>query len=103
MRLSTPLRRNFHKNRENRLKKIADEEKVKKRHRISKGITQCVHRGMYLNCLYLFVKLLYVLQVLGQFLILNSFLSTSYTMWGFGILNDLMHGREWEESGHFPR
>lgn len=32
-----------------------------------------------------------------------SFLSTNYTMWGFGILNDLMHGREWEESGHFPR
>ncbi|KAJ1362745.1 hypothetical protein KIN20_022410 [Parelaphostrongylus tenuis] len=58
---------------------------------------------MYLNTLYLFVKILYLVQVLCQFLILNSFLSTSYTMWGFGILNDLLHGREWEESGHFPR
>lgn len=28
----------------------------------------------------------------------------NYTNWiKFKVLNDLMNGREWEESGHFPR
>ncbi|KAE9419475.1 hypothetical protein Angca_006650 [Angiostrongylus cantonensis] len=82
---------------------IHDSLRVQRRISQFNGLTQCVHRGMYLNTLYLFVKVLYLVQVLCQFLILNSFLSTNYTMWGFGILNDLLHGREWEESGHFPR
>ncbi|CAI4229945.1 unnamed protein product [Auanema sp. JU1783] len=62
-----------------------------------------VHKGAFLTSLYLFVKVLYLIQVAMQFIILNNFLSTSYTFWGFGILSDLMHGREWQESGHFPR
>lgn len=61
------------------------------------------HYGSYVTGLYLFVKLLYFIQVICQFLILNSFLGTNYTFWGFEILRDLAYGREWEESGHFPR
>ena len=60
-------------------------------------------RGTYLNCLYLLVKLLYLLQVAAQFVLLNNFLGTSYTFWGFEILRDLSQGLEWHESGHFPR
>ncbi|GMT02130.1 hypothetical protein PENTCL1PPCAC_24304, partial [Pristionchus entomophagus] len=29
--------------------------------------------------------------------------STQYTFWGIGILRDIFAGREWKESGHFPR
>lgn len=61
------------------------------------------HYGSYVTGLYLFVKFLYFIQVICQFLILNSFLGTNYTFWGFEILRDLAYGREWEESGHFPR
>ena len=75
------------------------------------------HHGAYLTTLYLFVKALYLVQVFCQFIILNkylegwkprkqeffSFLSTSSVFWGFGIMRDLFAGREWEESGHFPR
>jgi hypothetical protein len=61
------------------------------------------HYGSYITGLYLVVKLLYLLQVISQFFILNSFLGTSYTFWGFEILRDLAYGREWQESGHFPR
>lgn len=43
------------------------------------------------------------MQVFLQFYILNSFLGTNYTFWGFEILRDLAYGREWQESGHFPR
>ena len=60
-------------------------------------------RGIFLTTLYLFTKLLYVLNVVLQFFILNAFLGPQYTFWGFGILQDLINGREWTESGHFPR
>lgn len=60
-------------------------------------------KGIYLTALYLFTKLLYVGNVVLQFVILNAFLGPQYTFWGFGILNDIFNGREWQESGHFPR
>ncbi|KAH7728080.1 inx-13 [Aphelenchoides avenae] len=60
-------------------------------------------KGVYLTALYLFTKLLYVGNVVLQFIILNAFLGPQYTFWGFGILNDIFNGREWQESGHFPR
>jgi hypothetical protein len=60
-------------------------------------------KGVYLTGLYLFTKLLYVLNVVAQFVILNAFLGPQYTFWGLGILQDLIAGRAWEESGHFPR
>ncbi|KAK0425045.1 hypothetical protein QR680_009002 [Steinernema hermaphroditum] len=62
-----------------------------------------LRQGKYLNLLYLVVKCAYFLQVLVQFVILNNFLGTNYTFWGFEILRDLANGREWQESGHFPR
>ncbi len=59
--------------------------------------------AFFLSGLYIFTKLLYVVNVLAQFVILNAFLSPKYTFWGYGILNDIVNGREWQESGHFPR
>lgn len=47
--------------------------------------------------------MLYVGNVLLQFFILNVFLGPQYTFWGVGILSDIWNGREWSESGHFPR
>ncbi|MCP9263136.1 Innexin [Dirofilaria immitis] len=59
--------------------------------------------GIYLIVLYLFTKVLYVINVILQFVILNAFLGPQYTFWGAGILSDIWHGKEWSESGHFPR
>uniref|UniRef100_F1L806 Innexin n=1 Tax=Ascaris suum TaxID=6253 RepID=F1L806_ASCSU len=59
--------------------------------------------GIYLIGLYLFTKLLYVVNVVMQFVILNAFLGPQYTFWGAGILADIWNGKEWNESGHFPR
>lgn len=58
-----------------------------------------LRRGSYLNLLYILVKFVYLVQVLTQFVILNRFLGTAYTFWGFDILRDLAYGREWQESG----
>ncbi|VDN52741.1 unnamed protein product [Dracunculus medinensis] len=43
------------------------------------------------------------MNIIVQFLILNHFLGTKYTLWGIGVLNDLLQGHKWTESGHFPR
>lgn len=63
----------------------------------------CKTHGIFLTVLYLFTKLLYIANVALQFVILNAFLGPQYTFWGAGILSDLWNGREWNESGHFPR
>lgn len=71
--------------------------------RFAKYTSSFTYGGSYLSLLYLFVKFLYLVQIIFQFVILNNFLGTSYTFWGIGILSDILNGREWEESGHFPR
>ncbi|VDD94954.1 unnamed protein product [Enterobius vermicularis] len=59
--------------------------------------------GRYVTLLYLFVKIGFVINVILQFVLLDRFLGPQYTLWGIGIVNDLVHGRHWKESGHFPR
>ncbi|VDP04515.1 unnamed protein product [Soboliphyme baturini] len=58
---------------------------------------------MYLTFLHIVVKILYTVNVIGQFFLLNACLSSGYHLWGLQVLNDLIHGREWEETGYFPR
>ncbi|GMT28902.1 hypothetical protein PFISCL1PPCAC_20199, partial [Pristionchus fissidentatus] len=57
----------------------------------------------YLSNVYLTMKILEVVNVLGQLLLINLWLGTDYTFWGFGILRDMLSGRQWQHSGHFPR
>ncbi|CAJ0947169.1 unnamed protein product, partial [Mesorhabditis belari] len=59
--------------------------------------------GSFVAMLYLFVKFLYVCNIFGQFYLLNTFLGSDYHFWGFQTFLDLMSGREWLESGVFPR
>ncbi|TMS36464.1 hypothetical protein L596_003617 [Steinernema carpocapsae] len=59
--------------------------------------------GSYVTCLYVFIKLLYLFNVVGQIFLLNTFLGTDNLFYGFHILKDLLNGREWEVSGNFPR
>ena len=59
--------------------------------------------GTYLTGLYMFIKLLYIANGIGQFFMLSTFLGVNY--WNFGI--DAMsvlfkHGR-WEDHYTFPR
>lgn len=58
---------------------------------------------VYVTQLYIFCKMLNLLNICIQFVLLNRFLGPQYRFWGFGILSDLLHGRQWYESGHFPR
>uniref|UniRef100_A0A0N5BI66 Innexin n=1 Tax=Strongyloides papillosus TaxID=174720 RepID=A0A0N5BI66_STREA len=59
--------------------------------------------GRYMATLYLFVKFLYLLNILGQFMLLNSFLGDYYSMWGWKAIQFLWFGKEWHTSHVFPR
>ncbi|VDN29564.1 unnamed protein product [Cylicostephanus goldi] len=65
--------------------------------------SKVLHYGSSLFNLYIIVKILIFANLLLQFFFLNHFLGTEYTFWGAGILNDMLHGRQWQQSGHFPR
>ncbi|CAK5074068.1 unnamed protein product [Meloidogyne enterolobii] len=50
------------------------------------------------------VTFLYIsVNIVGQIFLLNTFLGNRSRWYGLHVLQDLMNGHEWEESGHFPR
>lgn len=59
--------------------------------------------GKFLVGFYLFIKLLFALNVVGQFLILNLFLSMDFTIYGYEVLNTLVKEGEFKNSPRFPR
>jgi len=59
--------------------------------------------GAYITITYLAIKVLFIINCILQFILLNAFLGTQYKYWGAEILTDLMAGRDWYETGHFPR
>lgn len=59
--------------------------------------------GTFLSALYLFIKALYVANIIGQFFLLNAFMATNYTMFGFEVLSGLQSNTPWRESPRFPR
>uniref|UniRef100_A0A1I8FPT9 Innexin n=1 Tax=Macrostomum lignano TaxID=282301 RepID=A0A1I8FPT9_9PLAT len=56
----------------------------------------------YLTCLYLFTKLMYSINAIGQFFLLSSFFGRSVDSL-FLVARDLALGVEWHQTGHFPR
>lgn len=61
------------------------------------------HFGSYVSVVYLITKCLSLLNVLVQLWIMNQFLGTGSFCWGFTMMKDIWSGREWSETGHFPR
>ena len=59
--------------------------------------------GTFLSGLFLFIRMLYVLNVIGQFFLLNAFMATDYNIYGFEVLNGMATNNPWRESPRFPR
>ncbi|CAD5231119.1 unnamed protein product [Bursaphelenchus okinawaensis] len=59
--------------------------------------------GFNATVMYLFMKLLYTANAIGQLVLLNHFLGGNYFSWGFDTMRDVIHGEEWKESEVFPR
>ncbi|KAI6176497.1 Innexin family-containing protein [Aphelenchoides bicaudatus] len=59
--------------------------------------------GASVTILYITIKMLYTINVFLQILLLNAFLGARENFYGIQVLRDIMNGREWTESGNFPR
>ncbi|KAI6187271.1 Innexin [Aphelenchoides besseyi] len=59
--------------------------------------------GQYVANMYTITKFLYLLNLIGQFLMMNQFLDQNNHAWGADILRDIINGKDWETSGNFPR
>ncbi|XP_046344503.1 innexin unc-9-like [Haliotis rufescens] len=78
---------------------------VRVRQRLSKVVCfLCAKRdGTFLTGLYIFVKLLYVINVICQFFILNGFMGGWYNLYGFEVISGLANDMTWKESPRFPK
>lgn len=63
---------------------------------------RCLH-GNHLMISYLVVKLLYILNVVGQLWILNVFLGTDFYLYGIEVMGRMVKGEDWTTSNRFPR
>ena len=59
--------------------------------------------GNFLVMLYLFVKLLFVINAIGQFFLLNAFLGTDYHLYGIHVIKSLILNEDWQAAERFPR
>ncbi|XP_067934394.1 innexin unc-9-like [Watersipora subatra] len=59
--------------------------------------------GNYLIMLYLFVKILYIANGIGQLFLLNAFLGDGYYLYGVEVVKDIAQGKNWTTSPRFPR
>jgi hypothetical protein len=59
--------------------------------------------GAYITITYLMVKILFIVNCILQFVLLNAFLGTNLNYWGVEILSNLVAGKDWSDTGHFPR
>jgi len=77
---------------------------VRMRQRASKFCFLCNKReGTFLTGLYLFTKLIYVVNIISQFFIVNAFLGGFFEMWGIEAINSLATEAVTKESKRFPR
>lgn len=59
--------------------------------------------GSFVSCLYFTIKVLYLVNVIGQLSLLYSFLGAQDQWWGFHLFQNLLAGRDWQQSQAFPR
>lgn len=52
---------------------------------------------------YILTKFIFMINLFGQFFMTNKFLGQNDSKWGVRMLNDLVSGNNWEETGNFPR
>ena len=64
----------------------------------------CKHYyGNYLVIIYFLVKFLWLVNTLGQLLLLNAFLGNEYYLFGIEVIEKLLKNQRWTENRHFPK
>lgn len=60
-------------------------------------------KGSYLVMVYLLIKIMYLVNAIGQLFLLNLFLGQEYQLFGIEILYRLFSGRDWSSNVIFPK
>ncbi|KAM7535656.1 hypothetical protein Aperf_G00000096465 [Anoplocephala perfoliata] len=63
-------------------------------------------RGSYIVVTYLFIKILYLVNAVGQMFLMQHFLGFNTTMspaFGFSVLRNMINGHDWQMTQIFPR
>lgn len=77
--------------------------KISNRSRFSQLISCNKTNGIEMAFYYIMVKILCVVNIIGQFFMLAYFLGVRHEMFGWNLFVDLVSGRQWHNSGVFPR
>jgi hypothetical protein len=86
-----------------RYQRAANSRKNYTMHRVFKCFNMRYYES-YVTGLYLATKIMYVCNIMANLMLVNKFLETDdYSIYGFGVLRDLLFGRSWMDSGNFPR
>ena len=59
--------------------------------------------GNYLVTLYMFCKILFLINAIGQLFLLNLFLGTDFNMYGIHVIGSAIKGDDWTNTERFPR
>ena len=59
--------------------------------------------GNYLAYLYLFIKLMYVMNCISQLFLLDAYLSTDFHMYGIRVIKSSLYNEDWPATYVFPR
>jgi hypothetical protein len=59
--------------------------------------------GNYLVVLYLFIKILYIFNCIGQLFLISILLGRNYYIYGASIFRDMIQGKGYADSEYFPR
>lgn len=59
--------------------------------------------GNYLVILYLFVKVLYIINCVGQLFLISTLLGRNFYIYGASIFRDIIQGKGYADSEYFPR
>jgi hypothetical protein len=78
---------------------------VSLKHFLSRTCCLCCGRrhGNYLVVLYIFSKLVFIANVIGQLFVLNMFLGHDFNLYGIDVMRSLAAGEDWTASPRFPR
>ncbi|XP_023933040.1 innexin unc-9-like [Lingula anatina] len=70
---------------------------------VQHGLCLGKKHGTYLVPIFFLCKMLFLGNSVGQLFLLNYFLGTTYSVYGFNVISDLIDGKDWSETGRFPR
>ncbi|VDN06395.1 unnamed protein product [Thelazia callipaeda] len=73
------------------------------RHSLFMNFTHITRAGWYSSLVYTLQKLSNVANTALQLLIVNIFVGDGTLLWGYQLIKDLIWGRDWTHTGHFPR